>query len=73
MPLPNPEIPNKGIEYFQPYEVAQKLRTIKKPKSRVPGDIDPQIVGKYFDYLAVPLCFISVSYTHLTLPTNREV
>ena len=39
-------------------DVATKLRTIKKPKSMVAGDIFPQLVTRAADWLAIPLAMI---------------
>lgn len=38
--------------------VATRLRTMKKPKSRVEGDIFPQLVGDCANYLSIPLANI---------------
>ena len=40
------------------HEVAAKLKFCKKPKSRVYGDIDPRLVVKFADLLAIPLLHI---------------
>ena len=37
------------------YQISARLRKMKKPKSRVPGDIFRQLISKYSDALAVPL------------------
>ena len=37
------------------YLVAQRLKKMKKPKSVVRGDIDPRLVTKFADLLAVPV------------------
>ena len=44
--------------HIQPYQVAQRLRSFKKPKSQVVGDINPVLVGEFHDLLAEPLSFI---------------
>ena len=41
-----------------PHEVSQMLKSIKKPRSRVDGDIYPDLVTKYCDILAIPLTHI---------------
>ena len=40
------------------FEVAAKLKYMKKPKSTVVGDIHPKLVAKYVDIIAIPLHFI---------------
>ena len=57
-PLPCPARRDEGIIIIQPHEVAARLRTFKKPKSKVEGDIDPQIVNRFHDILAIPLTYI---------------
>ena len=37
------------------HEIAAKLKNCKKPKSQVPGDINPKLVAKFPDLLAIPL------------------
>ena len=39
----------------QMYQIAAKLKHMRKPKSTVRGDIDPRLVTKYADILAIPL------------------
>ena len=46
------------IWQFQPSEVADMLRTSKKPRSRVGGDIFPDLISPNADILAIPLTFI---------------
>ena len=36
-------------------EITKRLRSFKKPRSMVPGDVFPQLVSNYAPYLAVPL------------------
>ena len=43
---------------LQPYEVAGRIRAFKKPKSMVKGDIFPDLVTKFVDFLALPLSSI---------------
>ena len=57
-PLPDPRQPDAGIVYIEPYQVSARLRSFKKPKSRVPGDISPDLVNEFHDILAEPLAFI---------------
>ena len=37
------------------HEVASKLKCMKKPKSMVSGDIDPRLVSRFSDLLAIPV------------------
>ena len=59
-PLPDPD---KGInadteDVIQVHEVAARLRTFRKPKSMVYGDINPELITQFSDLLAPPVCFI---------------
>ena len=56
--LADPKCFNTGTSTIMPYQVAARLRTFRKPKSKVNGDIDPQLVNKYSDFLAIPLAYI---------------
>ena len=53
--------PIKAREKIEPYQIAARLRTMKKPESLVPGDIFPQLVSVYSDLLAVPLGIIYIT------------
>ena len=44
-----------GCKPLAHYQVAARLRKMRKPKSMVPGDIYPQLVTKFADFLAIPL------------------
>ena len=58
---PTKDIPitgSKPLKTLEPYEVAARLKRFKKPKSMVRGDIFPELVTKYADFLAVPLTAI---------------
>ena len=57
-PIPNPSRPRTGTKHYEEFEVAARLKTFRKPKSRVHGDIFPELVTKYCDLLAEPLCYI---------------
>ena len=46
------------IKHCGPYEVSARLRSFKKPKSKVEGDFDPKIVTRFHDILAIPLAYI---------------
>ena len=51
------------------YEIAAKLKTFKKPNSRVYGDIHPKLVTPLADILAIPLHYIySQVYQQLSWP-----
>ena len=59
-PLPNPgrPCPVEPVQYILPHEVSARLRSFKKPRSQVSGDINPDLVTKFHDILAVPLTYI---------------
>ena len=57
-PIPDPVRDDAGEIFVQPYQVAARLRTFKKPRGQVQGDIDPQLVTKFSDILAIPLSFV---------------
>ena len=56
-PIEAPE-PNDDPPVLLLHEVSARLRHCKKPKSRVRGDISPNLITKYADLLAVPLLCI---------------
>ena len=37
------------------------------------GDVGPEVTSVLLDGVKNGICRVPVSYTHLTLPTNREV
>ena len=43
---------------IEPYEISARLKKMKKPKSRLRGDIDPRLNVKYCDVLAFPLAYM---------------
>ena len=49
-----PTSTSKPIQTLQTYEVAIRLKKFKKPKSMVRGDIFPELVTQYADFLAIP-------------------
>ena len=56
-PLQESDIPETfetGLPRLRTYEVASRIRRFRKPKSMVPGDIFPQLVTKFSDFLAIP-------------------
>ena len=59
-PLNNPAIEwdQSAPRYIEEYEVAARLKSFKKPKSVVYGDINPALVTQFADLLAEPLCHI---------------
>ena len=60
-PLGPGDIPctrDKDLPVLQEYEVATRIRKFRKPKSTVPGDIFPQLVTQFADFLAIPLTSI---------------
>ena len=54
IPCPKPQ----GGTKLEKYEVAARLRKMRKPKSMVPGDIFPSLVTDFADFLAIPLTSI---------------
>lgn len=42
----------------EPYQIAARLKHMKKPKGKLRGDIDPRLNEKYSDLLALPLAEI---------------
>ena len=57
-PLPDPcrHIYKEDFtKYVEEYEVSARLKTFKKPKSQVQGDIAPELVNTFYDLLADPL------------------
>ena len=65
-PLEPSEIPvtsDRSLPMLAPYQVAGRIKAFRKPKSMVEGDIFPDLVSKYADLLALPLCLIFNSIT----------
>ena len=61
VPLPNPSRVIRRedwTKFLEPFEVSARLKSFRKPKSRVLGDIDPKLVTRFHDVLALPLSFI---------------
>ena len=69
----NPAVENPPEEpttHIEQYMVAARLKSFRKPKSQVRGDIPPDLVTKFHDQLAVPLTFIfNQALTNLDWPT----
>ena len=59
-PLPDPKRvdPLDIPDYIMPHQVAARLRSFRKPKSTVFGDINPELVGQFSDIIAETLCYI---------------
>ena len=57
-PIPNPAQNDKDIIYVQPHQVSARLKSVKKPKGLVAGDIPPELIGVCRDILAIPLAAI---------------
>ena len=65
-PLKAGDIPctrDKELPVLHEYEVAARIRWLRKPKSTVPGDIFPQLVTQFADFLAILLTSIYNSIT----------
>ena len=58
--IPNPRVIEEAeVEpILEQYIVASRIKSFKKPKSQVRGDIPPDLVNQFYDQLAVPLTFI---------------
>ena len=57
-PLESPEVNDTGLRTIEPYMIASRLKHCKKPKSRVPGDIPPELISPNSDLLALSLIHI---------------
>ena len=53
-----PVMYDKNLPQLQPHEVSVRLKKFKKPKSIVRGDIFPELVTLYSDFLVIPLTSI---------------
>ena len=53
--IETPVAPVNRISPPETYQIAGRLRTMRKPRSLVPGDIDREVVTKCADLLAIPL------------------
>ena len=66
-PLPRPR--DSGASCPMMHEISSRLKSIKKPKSQVEGDIPPKLVQKYHDLLAIPMGYVfAKSYATSTWP-----
>ena len=63
-PLQPEQIPvpqkTSGIPQLREHEVARRIKSFRKPKSMVPGDVFPALVTKFSDFFAITL---SLKYT----------
>ena len=50
-----PRPPENKLQPPLVYEVSGRLKSIRKPRSQVPGDLDPRVVNHVADILAIPL------------------
>ena len=60
-PLKSSQVPktfDRRLPVLQPYQVAGRIRSIKKPKTKIKGDLFPGLVTEFADLLALPLCNI---------------
>ena len=58
-PVPRPDpVHCSQFRKIEPYEISARLKNMKKPKSRLFGDIDPRLNVKYCDVLAFPLAYL---------------
>ena len=72
VPLPErnsiPKLPHQTIEKF---EIASRIKTFKKPRSMIKGDLFPDLVTKYADILAIPMSdIINTSIASKTWPAT---
>ena len=60
-PLTADQVPTTTTRTFDrllPHEVARRIKRFRKPKSMVAGDLYPDLVTKFSDFLAIPLTSI---------------
>ena len=57
-PIPDPIREDSEVIHVLPHEISARLKNFKKPKGQVIGDINPQLVTKFHDILALPLSII---------------
>ena len=60
VPIPDPKRTDNVelVRHLEEYQVSAHLKTFRKPKSRVPGDIEPKLVTAMHNLLAIPLTAI---------------
>ena len=57
-PLKAHDIPktfNRKLPVLKSYQVAERIRRIRKPRSRIEGDIFPSLMTEFADVVALPL------------------
>lgn len=58
-PIPRPPLDAaSSFRKIEAYEISARLKSIKKPKGLLEGDIDPRLNNLYSDLLAAPLAYI---------------
>ena len=58
-PIPKPPtLSASTFKTIEPYQISARLKTMKKPKSRLRGDIDPKLNTKFCDLLSLPLHYL---------------
>ena len=64
----------EGREYLAVHEVARRIKTMRKPKSMVPGDVFPQLMTECSDFFALPLTCIynEILTTHIWPPCWKK-
>ena len=61
LPFRSCQIPktfDRMLPHLQPYQVAGRIRSIKRPRTKIQGDIFPTLATEYAELLALPLCNI---------------
>ena len=58
VPLPAPHYSDVTGTPPEAYQIAARLKSMKKPKSQVQGDLPPDLATEYADILAIPLSHI---------------
>ena len=57
-PIAAPPPPENPRQLLSVHEVSARLKKIRKPKSQVKGDLNPNLIGPLVDVLAIPLTII---------------
>ena len=64
----------RDLPVLRPYQVSERIPRIKKPRSKIRGDIFPNLMTEFSDLLAQPLCDIYNTITEtLIWPTVWKV
>ena len=53
-----PDTFDRDLPLLEPFQISGRLKSFKKPKSRIGGDLFPSLVNQFHDILAIPLCEI---------------